>query len=99
MIKDIIDIECVQRRATKFILNDYDTNYKPIAVMYLFEIQDILFATVSLKFPTKNFNIRHYISFSQATLDLSQVINSNIYCTLITPIGIFIFIGYLAYAC
>ena len=43
--KDIQNIERIQRRATKFILNDYDSNYKTrlltlklLPLMYLFEL-------------------------------------------------------------
>ena len=71
LIKDILNIERVQRRATKFILNDYDSDYKSrllqlklLPQMYFFELQDICFTIKSLKSPTKNFNIRDYISFS-----------------------------------
>ena len=48
--KDIQNnIERIQRHATKFILNDYDSNYKTqlltlklLPLMYLFELQDII---------------------------------------------------------
>ena len=64
--KDIQNIERIQRRATKFILNDYDSNYKTrlvtlklLPLMYLLELQDIIFTVKSLKYPTKGFNILH----------------------------------------
>ena len=48
--KDIQNIERIQHRATKFILNDYDSNYKTwlltlklLPLMYLFELQDTFF--------------------------------------------------------
>ena len=66
--KDIQNIERIQRRATKFILNDYDSNYKTrlltlklLPLMYLFELQDIIFTVKSLKYSTKGFNILHHI--------------------------------------
>ena len=71
--KDIQNIERIQRRATKFILNDYDSNYKTLLLMlkflplmYLFELQDIIFQLLNhaLKYSTKGFNILHHISFS-----------------------------------
>ena len=69
--KDIQNIERIQRCATKFILNDYDSNYKTrlltlklLPLMYLLELQDIIFTVKSLKYPTKGFNILHHISFS-----------------------------------
>ena len=66
--------ERIQYRVTKYILNNYDTYYKPrllelrlLPVMYIFEIQDILFATKSLKSPVQNFDINNYniVTFSQ----------------------------------
>ena len=73
LLKDIQNIERIQRHATKFILNDYDSNYKTqlftlklLPLMYLFKLQDILFTVKSLKYPTKGFNILQYISFSSS---------------------------------
>ena len=50
LIKDIISLEQVQCRATKYILNDYSTDYKTrltslhiLPLMYTFELADILF--------------------------------------------------------
>ena len=74
LLKDIENIERIQRRATKFILRDYTSSYKTrllklklLPLMYLFELQDILFAIKSLKIPTKQFNITDYISFNSAS--------------------------------
>ena len=39
---------------------------KLLPLMYLFELQDILFTVKSLKYPTKGFNILRYISFSSS---------------------------------
>ena len=68
LLKDILNIERIQRHATKFILNDYDSNYKTLlltlkllTLMYLFEFQNILFTVKSLKHPTIGFNILHYV--------------------------------------
>ena len=73
LLKDIDNIERIQRRATKFILRDYASGYrsrliklKLLPLMYLFELQDILFAIKSLKTPTNQFNITSYISFNSA---------------------------------
>ena len=35
--------------------------------MYIFELQDILFAIKSLKSPTNQFNINNYITFNSST--------------------------------
>jgi len=60
----------IQHRATKYILNDYTICYraqliklKLLSLMYLFELQDILFAVKSIKTPTNHFN---YIEFSSS---------------------------------
>ena len=73
LMKDILSLEQIQRRATKLLLNDYTSNYKTrlvklkiLPLMYLLELQDILFAIKSMKFPTKQFNIQDYINFSSA---------------------------------
>ena len=71
LIKDIKKLEQLQRRATKYILNDYSSDYKTrlihlrlLPLMYIFEISDILFFIKNLKNFTNNFNINTYISFS-----------------------------------
>ena len=73
LMKDILNIERVQRRATKYILNDYTSSYKTrliklklLSLMYLFELHDILFAIKSIKIPTIRFNITNYINFNSA---------------------------------
>ena len=49
LIQDIIKLESIQRRATKFIMNDYTSDYKSrllhlnlLPLMYVFEITDII---------------------------------------------------------
>ena len=72
LMKDILSIERVQRRATKYILNDYTNCYKTrliklrlLPLMYLFKIQDILFAIKSIKTPSSHFDITNYIVISK----------------------------------
>ena len=74
LMKDILILEQIQHRATKYLLNDYTSSYKICLVklkilplMYLFELQDILFAIKSIKVQTKQFNIYNYVNFSSAT--------------------------------
>ena len=71
LIKDIVMIEQLQRRATKFILNDYESCYfdrliklQLLPVMYVFELADIMFALKALKSPSGSFDITNYVSFS-----------------------------------
>ena len=73
-IKDIILLEKVQRRATKFILNDYSSNYKHrlltlhiLPLMYYLEINDLTFFINSLKHPDNHFNIKDFVTFSDSS--------------------------------
>ena len=67
LLKDIITLERIQRCATKFILNDYQSSYRfrlvklhLLPLMYLFELYDVI---KSLKNPTISFNIYNFIQF------------------------------------
>ena len=69
-IKDIISIENIQRRATKFILNDFTSDYKfrliklnLLPLMMQLEINDIVFFIKSLKEPSSAFDIRSFVHF------------------------------------
>ena len=71
LIKDILALERVQRHATKFILNDYSMDYKNrlldlhiLPLMYIYEINDIMFFVKSYKKPLPHFDIRDFITFS-----------------------------------
>ena len=64
-------IEQLQRRVTKFILNDYESDYNDcllklnlLPIMYTFELADIVFAIKSLKAPSSNFDISKFLSFT-----------------------------------
>ena len=72
LMKDITKIEQLQRRATKYILQDYISDYKTrltklqlLPLMYILEISDIMFFINSIKSPTSSFNINSYVSFSK----------------------------------
>ena len=89
LMKDILKIERVQRRATKHMLNDYTNSYKTrlmqlnlLPLMYLFELHDILFTIKSLKTPTTQFNINNYINFN-LILTLDQALTINLYLLII----------------
>ena len=69
--KDIMLLESVQRKATKWILNDYKLDYRSrlsslqlLPLMMSFEIADIVFFLSSLKAPSPAFDISHYVHFS-----------------------------------
>ena len=71
LIKDISLLESVQRRATKWILNDYKSDYKSrlatlrlLPLMMTYELNDLKFFIKSLQNPTSGFNILDYVSFS-----------------------------------
>ena len=62
--KDILFIEKIQRRATKYILNDYNSSYKSrliqlklLPLMYLFDFNDLIFFIKSYKSPSHHFDI------------------------------------------
>ena len=70
LLADISTIERVQRRASKFILHDYSSNYKDrliklnlLPLSYWLELQDILFLIKSIQQPSDNLNIFDYITF------------------------------------
>ena len=74
LLKDSLNIERVQRRATKYMLGDYTSNYKTrllklklLPLMYLFELQDISFAIKSIKSPTNQFTMTNFITFNSAS--------------------------------
>ena len=71
LIKLIQLIERVQRCATKYILNDYISDYKSrliklqiLPLAYILELNDIMFFICNLKHPHEGFNINNYISFA-----------------------------------
>ena len=75
LIKDIMDLERIQRRATKYILNDFHSSYKNrlqslkiLPLMMQLELYDILFFIRCLKEPNENnaFSIQSYVSFSNS---------------------------------
>ena len=79
LIKDITMIEQLQRRATKFILNDHQSCYfdrliklQLFLLMYAFELADIIFAIKALKSPSDSFDTTNYYSFSYGSTRSSK---------------------------
>ena len=73
LIKDITKLEQLQRRATKFILQDSDSDYKsrllslnllPLVMMY--ELSDITFFISNVKNRSESFDIMKYVSFNSS---------------------------------
>jgi len=69
-INDIKNIENIQRRATKFILNDYSSDYKSrliklnlLPLMMQFEFNDIMFFVENLRDPSQSFNVMDFVEF------------------------------------
>ena len=81
-LKDIANLERIQRRATKHILNKYTTNYKDrlitlnlLPLMFWFDLQDLMFLLNCLIDPEDNINIYRYHIYSNG----SRISNSS--CT------------------
>ena len=73
-VKDINPLESLQRRATKYILNDYSSDYRSrlitlnlLPISMLLELNDLCFFVRSIKnsSPNNSFNISEYVSFSR----------------------------------
>ena len=70
LLKDIIMLERVQRRATKFVLGDFSPDYKSrlsslnlLPLMYIYELADILFLVKQLQSPDPCFPTSKFITF------------------------------------
>ena len=70
LVKHIQLIECVQRRATKYILNNYTSDYKSrllklhiLPLMYILDLNDIMFFIRNLKTNHNGFDIKTFIPF------------------------------------
>ena len=64
-------LERVQRRATKYILNDYTSSYRArllklsiLPLICIFELNDLLFFIKSIKNPSPHFDITKWIHLS-----------------------------------
>ena len=74
LIKDITRLEKIQRRATKFILNDYISSYRSrlislhlLPLMMLFELNDLTFFIKCIKTNPTHFPIQKFVQFSSGT--------------------------------
>ena len=68
LIKDIIILEKIQRQATKFILSNFNSDYRTrllkLPLMYILNLYKVLFFIKALKQPWDHFIIQHHVSFS-----------------------------------
>ena len=79
-IKDIQLLERVQRRATKYILNDFTSDYKDrlisfelLPLMMFYELLDTMFFVKSLKTPNDCFDISYYLQFTTCNTRSSNI--------------------------
>lgn len=70
LIRDIQNLEHIQRRATKYILNNYDLSYRQcleqlnlLPLMYTYELNDLIFFIKTSQSPSAHFDISEYIQF------------------------------------
>ena len=94
-LKDVRSIENIQRRDTKYILNDYSSCYRSklkelhiLPLMMQFEINDILFFVTCLKNPTESFNILKYVKKGHLpSSNLSIIVQEQITSAISTSIA------------
>ena len=83
LLKDIINLEKIQHRATKYILNDFTCDYRShliavniLPLMMQLELYNAMFFIRSLKGPTDAFNIDDHGSTRSSThLKLKHVLS------------------------
>ena len=73
-VKDLNNLERVQRIGTKFILNDYESVYKSrliklimLTLVFWYELQDIKYIVKCIQEPPYNFDLFNYISISESS--------------------------------
>ena len=72
LVKHCMMLENVQRKCTKFITNDYTSNYRSrllqtnlLPLMYFYDLQDILYLVKCIQNPPENINLLDYITFGK----------------------------------
>ena len=71
LVKDIVTLEKIQRRSTRFITGTPSLSYRErlislhlLPLMYFYEYLDVILMVQSLQHPDDSFNIYDYITFS-----------------------------------
>ena len=84
LCKDFIALENLQKRASKYILNDSSLNYKDrllslnlLPLMYRLELNDLMFFVSSYKNPCNHFHILNFISFNSHNTRSSSTFKLN----------------------
>ena len=79
LLTDIKNLERIQRRTTKYILNNYTNDYKSrlmnlniLPLMYTYEIADTLLLIKSIRNHSSSFNINNYITFYTGSSRLAK---------------------------
>ena len=79
LIKDIINLERIQRRATRYLLSNNQIDYKSrltslhlLPLMHWLELQDVMFLVKYLQQPTANPEIAKLVSFSSSITRAGQ---------------------------
>ena len=74
LIRDIVSLEKLQRRATKYMLQDYQLDYKSrlcqlklLPLMYRLEFIEVIFFITQLNCRSSSFDILNCFSFSSST--------------------------------
>ena len=82
LIRDIQALERVQCRATKYILNDYNSDYKSrllylnmLPLMHWLDLQDLVFLVKCLKDPHDTIGIYRYINFVNSDRTRASTVN------------------------
>jgi len=80
LIKDIQFLEKVLRRATKYVLDDFSSDYRArlislemLSLMMFYKFLDIMFFVKFFKAPTESFNILNYLKFTTSITRSSTV--------------------------
>ena len=71
LIQDIVRLERIQRRATKYITSDFNklsykerlVSLKLLPLMYYYELCDVLFFVKCIKCPDSSFNVLQFVNF------------------------------------
>ena len=89
LLKDILALEQIQHHTTKYILNDYSSDYRSrlihlniLLLMMQLELYDIMFFVRCLKEPTDAFNIYDHVTFCTSSTRSSPLISS---CSTLCP--------------